>query len=91
MAAAKDRTALVGQVAAAREKEAGKNGRKGGAAAEEIVISDERLHELAAERAKLAKEAMITKHAIAHERIFLCHPEIDADPAGEPRVALRLD
>ncbi len=91
MAAAKDRTAVVEQVAAAREKEAGKNGRKGKAAAEEIVISDERLLELAEERAKLAKEAMITKHAIAHERIFLCHPEIDADPAGEPRVVLRLD
>jgi hypothetical protein len=90
LAAAKDRTALVGQVAAARGKEAGENGQKGKAAAGEIFIADERLLELAGERAKLVKETLTTRHAIAHERIFLCLPEIDKNPAGEPRVVLRL-
>ena len=36
-------------------------------------------------------ERLISKHAIAHERIFLLLPEVDANPAGEPLVELRLD
>lgn len=49
------------------------------------------LLELARQRAKTVKEALIQRHSVASERLFVCLPEIDAKPDALPRVDVLLD
>jgi len=87
----KDRAALIKQRLATQKKEAEKSGRKLDTAAAEIIIPDEVLLDFAGERGKLVKEILVKQHDINHERIYLCLPSVDEDPAKEPYVELLLD
>ena len=51
-------------------------------------LSDENLLNLAEQRASQIEDILVSRHGIADKRIFVCKPEIDADPDGKPRVDL---
>jgi hypothetical protein len=87
----KDRAALIEKRLAVQKKDAEKSGKKQEEAAVAITIPNEVLLDFAKERAKLVKESLVKQHSINHERIFVCLPEVDEDPAKDPYVEMRLD
>ena len=89
-AVVKDRVVLLERLQAAKKKEEEKGG-KAGTSAEEIAVSDEILLDFAKQRAELVKESLVKEHGIAHERIYLCLPDIDETPEKSPYVELLLD
>jgi hypothetical protein len=89
-AVVKDRVVLLERLQAAKKKEEEKGG-KPGTPAEEIAVSDEILLDFAKQRAELVKESLVKEHGIAHERIYLCLPDIDETPEKSPYVELLLD
>ena len=51
-------------------------------------LSDEAMLTLAERRADQIEEILVSQHGISDKRIFICKPEIDKNPAAQPRVEL---
>ncbi len=53
-------------------------------------IADDALQQLATERATQIKAILVRQHAIAAERLFVCHPEIDSKAEAKPRTEILI-
>jgi hypothetical protein len=51
-------------------------------------VTDAALLQLAEQRADRIEDILVSQHGIKNKRIFICQPQIDKDPAAQPRVEL---
>ena len=70
------------------EKETASDGNSGAPAKSRSPLSDEEMLALAEQRADRIEDMLVSQHGIKNNRIFICKPEIDQDPEGQPRVEL---
>jgi len=68
------------------EKKTASDGGGGTPAKSRSPLSDEEMLALAEQRADRIEDILVSQHGIKSERIFICKPEIDKNPAATPRV-----
>ncbi|MEJ2099946.1 MAG: hypothetical protein P8X68_08205 [Desulfobacterales bacterium] len=73
---------------AAEVPQTASKGSSGAPAKSRSLLSDEEMLALAEQRADRIEDILVSQHGIKNKRIFICKPEIDQDPEGQPRVEL---